>query len=139
MLNAVLRLAVKSSGGRVEDVARLRQGLVPFQDSNVPPSQRVSFSALQSVIIFVFSTTELFIDAVPEAWRPIFVGTSQPNFSSFIFVDRSHRRMWYGIVVLMARLGKSALYHFCIRWLTDIAASSDRTCFDTSARTSMGP
>ncbi|KAH8686286.1 hypothetical protein BGZ61DRAFT_589509 [Ilyonectria robusta] len=105
VLDAVLQLSVISSGSRPNEAAQRNMGSVLLQHASLSPSEIPSFVALQILLSFVLSIIGSFIEAVPDAWEPIFVGGgAQPEFSMYHFTDTSHQRMWHGTVSLMSRL-----------------------------------
>ncbi|KAF7558014.1 hypothetical protein G7Z17_g314 [Cylindrodendrum hubeiense] len=104
VLDAVLRVSAVSSGAGLSEMSS-NIGSVLLQHASVSPSQVPSFTALQLLVSFVILRIQMFVETVPDTWETTFVGGGpQPSFTMYKFTDKSHRRMWYGTVVLMSRL-----------------------------------
>ena len=104
VLEAVLDLSAVSAGTYVEGSGRLSNSL-RFRDMFREPAQISDFAALQLLVVSVLMKTRPFVESVSDTWEPIFTaGGTRPDFTRN-FEDVNHHRIWFGLVVLMSRLG----------------------------------
>ncbi|KAI1384353.1 uncharacterized protein F4822DRAFT_445819 [Hypoxylon trugodes] len=103
VLESLLQLSAAFSDHPIEIIRRRGVGLLHIRAMSNPPTTESSSTSLRIIAVFALVRTVLFVQDVPDLWKPGFYAS--PRFHKFEFVDMTQRRIWLGLFTLIARLG----------------------------------
>ncbi|KAI1371395.1 hypothetical protein F4677DRAFT_435945 [Hypoxylon crocopeplum] len=102
VLEGILQLSAAFSGRPMEVVRRRGIGPLHLQAMACPPTAESPFSAIRIIASFVLVRTLLFVQDVPNSWKPSFYAS--PGFHKFSFTDATQGRIWFSLLALISRL-----------------------------------
>ncbi|KAI1358409.1 hypothetical protein F5Y08DRAFT_116476 [Xylaria arbuscula] len=105
ILELLLQVSAVFSNRPIETVTRRGAGLFHLQAMSNPSNTESPSAALRSISCFVLARTLLFVDEVPDTWKPSFEGGGAFHyFRKFTFSDRIERQIWFSFLTLILRL-----------------------------------